>query len=308
MDYNLKIGDIVAFKAEDDWLSKAIAWFTQTDVSHAAMVYTEDSIIEMGASGIAVHNIQISAGDSIYVMRLKSDPDAAPLIRSADVYLNAEVRYDFPALFILAGLLIYKRIVPTKRLLKLMNLILSSACSALDKMLNSFIYHGSAPAMICSQLVYQIYYDCGDEYRIQIENGCVFNSRISEEAPGSIRLIDLIDSEEYDPPHMVMSSPLVDIELTDAIMEDFYKTLCTSQRETMGSSFNSSAPLPEMDKTLELAVKFMKLLERLLEITGYEMPIESLFITPGDLVYHAVNLENEGMLRLQRLHGSKNKR
>lgn len=298
----LKAGDIVAFKAGNDWLSKAIAWFTQTDVSHTAMAYSEDSIVEMGAYGIGVHKIDISGGDSVYVMRLTSILDAAPLIRSADAYINTKIRYDFPALFILAGLLIYKRIVPTSPLLKITNLILSSACTALDKMLNNILYQSSAPTMICSQLVYQIYYDCGSEYRILIENGCVFNSPIEEGTPNSVRLIDLVGSGNHPAqPAILISSPLENIAMFDTIMKEFYELLCSSEQDAGDNRTLIDISAREMDNTLALTARFLDLVERLLEITGYDMPPESLFVTPGDLVYHALNLENKGTVNLQRL-------
>lgn len=34
----LKCGDILVFKAGNNWLSKTIAWLTDSDVSHAALM------------------------------------------------------------------------------------------------------------------------------------------------------------------------------------------------------------------------------------------------------------------------------
>ncbi|WP_342759210.1 hypothetical protein [Kineothrix sedimenti] len=305
MKYNLKKGDIVVFKAEDDPLSKAIAWFTKTDVCHAAMVYSGDSIIEVGASGIGVHEIGISEGDEVYVMRLNPELDAAPLIRSANAYLDAKVRYDFPALFILAGLLIFKKIYPSSPLIKITDLILSSACYALDKIINSIIYQDDTPAMICSQLVYQIYYDCGGDYRIRIENGCVFNSQAVDGAPGSIRLIDLAKDNTFTPPILPISSFPAGIAISDGLMQELYELLVSSEQGSDTSMAHVGLLPQELNKTLALTAKFVELLERLLEITGYDMPLEALFVTPGDLVYHAQNLKNTGTVKLTRLHTSR---
>lgn len=305
MNYNLKKGDIVVFKAEDDALSKAIAWFTKSDVSHAAMVYSEDSIVEMGASGIGVHEIEISEGDEVYVMRLSPELDAAPLIRSADVYLDAKVRYDFPALFILAGLLIFKKIYPSSPLIKITDLILSAACCALDKIINSIIYQDDTSAMVCSQLVYQIYYDCGGDYRIRIENGCVFNSQDADGAPGSIRLIDLARDNTFPEPDLLMSALSSSIAISDGLMQELYELLVSSEQGSDTSVAHVGLLPQELNKTLALTAKFIELLERLLELTGYNMPLEALFVTPGDLVYHAENLKNTGTVTLTRLHTSR---
>lgn len=304
MNYNVKRGDIVVFKASGDWLSKAIAWFTQTDVSHAAMVYSADSIIEVGAHGIGVHKMAILDGDSVYVMRLKSNLSATPLIQSADAYLQAKVRYDFPALLILAGLLIYRRIVPSLPLMKLVNLILSAACATLDKALNRILHQSDGPFMICSQLVYQIYYDCGENYRIQIENGAVFNSQLTAGPADSICLVDLAKVGKRTPADMFMASS-DEVSVSNQDMKEFYELLCASEQKNDKAAPDIIIASVEMDKTLALTVKFLDLLERLLESAHYDIPLEALFVTPGDLVYHAVNLENEGTINLQRVHSVK---
>lgn len=63
----LKCGDVLVFKAGDNWLSKTIAWFTDSDVSHAAMMLDDKRMVEMSASGIYVSNVEALEGDSTMI-------------------------------------------------------------------------------------------------------------------------------------------------------------------------------------------------------------------------------------------------
>ena len=55
----LKPGSVVVFKAGDNWVGKAIAWLTDSDVSHAAMMLENMAMVEMGASGIRVGPVEV---------------------------------------------------------------------------------------------------------------------------------------------------------------------------------------------------------------------------------------------------------
>lgn len=303
MKQTLNKGDIIVFKAENDWLSKAIAWFTKSDVSHAAMAYSEDSIVEVGANGIGVHKVDISEGENVYVMRLSSHPDATPLINTANAYLDAKVRYDFPALFILAGLLIYRRIIPTNKLLRITNRIISACGLMLDEMIQHAILHHPDRAMVCSQLVYQIFYDCGGEYRIQIVNGSLQNSALQEDA--SIRLCDLLSEsktlakEEADTD--VMKSSLTPEE-TKELAKELYDALCETEPQNKENLIHLTvAETSQINSTLSAAEQFLSKLENFLHLIKCDMPLDAMFVTPGDLVYHAVNLKQEGTLSLERI-------
>ncbi|MDE6203613.1 MAG: hypothetical protein K2G19_09090, partial [Lachnospiraceae bacterium] len=111
MSAAIKKGDMILFFAGDTWLSKSISYLTNSEVTHAAMVYSDDAIIEILADGVQVNKIadwnNVGKGKKAYVMRHKPELDYAPLKRSADAYLNADVSYDFPGLYLLGALLIY---------------------------------------------------------------------------------------------------------------------------------------------------------------------------------------------------------
>lgn len=307
MKQTLTKGDIIIFKAENDWLSKAIAWFTQSDVCHAAMAYSEDSIVEVGASGIGVHKVDISDGDNIYVMRLVSEPNPEPLIASADAYINAKVRYDFPKLFILAGAIIYRRIVPTTDVLHISNEILTVCTFMLDEMIQHALLHHTDQAMVCSELVYRIFYDCGREYQIQIVDGCLWNSPITEDIVDSIRLYDYLpaknitagsSTDDLTLPEKDYLAAFPTLEETEDLAERLYTALCQSEIKLQeNQNIRKEAVAP----TLSKAEKFLSKLQYFMELVKCDLPVEAMFITPGDLVYHSKNLKKQGSLYLKRL-------
>lgn len=296
----LNQGDIIVFKAEDDWLSKAIAWFTQSDASHAAMVYSEDSIVEVGAYGIGVHKVTAVPGDGVYVMRLCQQLPAAPLVESADHYLSAEVRYDFPALFILAGLLIFRRIMPDTRVFHAVYDVLLLASVKLDEAIQKKLLHKDSPAMVCSQLVYQIFNDCPEPYRIQIENGCVVPENDMGQQLG-IRLYDMLTEENETG---VWKALEITEDMASYIEDEQYlaKKLYEVLQQAKEENTDSLTLKPgKKEEVLDLAKHFVKGLEYFLKLCQCHMPLEALFVTPGDLVYHAKNLTQVGTLDLTRV-------
>lgn len=296
MERTWEKGDVIIFKADDDWLSKAISWFTQSDVSHAAMVYSEDSIVEMGASGIGVHQMVLSEGDEVYLLRHTSNLNVDPLIQTANHYLKAEIRYDFPALVILAGLLIYRRIIPTSRLADITERILKNAALKVDEMIDDALYHSSEKALVCSSLVYQIYYDCGSDYQIIIENG-----NLTERTPptiNSIRLIDFVAKYSDNISSTSFSHSSRFLREQNELKETDYRELYFS---LYGSELIATEP-PAYHSLLAPAFYFLSELERLLELLHCDIPLDALFVTPGDLAHHAVNLEKIGTFNIERLH------
>lgn len=308
MNKKLTKGDIILFKAEDDWLSRAIAWFTQSDVSHAAMAYSEDSIVELGARGVSVDKVDVSEGEGIYVMRLVPEMDPAPLIASADAYLNAGVRYDYPDLFILAGMLIYKRIPSTYDVLHISNKILTVCGFMLDEMIQHALLHHTDQAMVCSEFVYNVFYDCGKDYRIQIEDGCIWEGRLTDETDRTLRLFDSLSPENLNTDSFTNDTALLEDENTPApenakqLAQILYEALC--QSETLPGTDNT---LPDenvsakFSQTVSAAEKFLSKLKYFLELVKCDLPLEAMFITPGDLAYHAVNLEKQRECSLKRI-------
>lgn len=302
MSTKLNKGDIIIFKAEDDWLSKSIAWLTNSDVSHAAMVYSENSIIEIGIRGIGIHKVNTSNGRGAYIMRLKAEVDAEPLIQSADKYYRSKIQYDFPALFLLAGLLVRKKFNPTTRLLSITNRILSSACLELDKYMQKVILHHGERDMVCSQLVYQIFYDCGGSYQIQIKQ----KKKFSLLAVNHSSAICLEDLAENLPENNSLKQPLsnylpeLDNTVINSEAKELYTALCESEKAVAALGNDFSQSIPDLQEGALNARKFLDKTKELLSLAGSDFPMDAMFITPADLAYHTSNLKLQGQIGITR--------
>lgn len=253
MNKKLTKGDIILFRAEDDWLSRAIAWFTESDVSHATMAYSEDSIVELGARGVSVDKVDVSEGEGIYVMRLVPEMDSAPLIAAADAYLNAGVRYDYPDLFILAGMLIYKRIPPTRDVLHISSKILTVCGFMLDEMIQHALLHHTDQAMVCSEFVYNVFYDCGNDYRIQIKDSCIWEGDMKEETYGMLRLFDFLS-----PKNINADSFTNDTALPENGNASFTQENTGQLAQMLYEALRQSESLPDADSICQNGTKSAK--------------------------------------------------
>ena len=228
----------------------------------------------------------------------------APLLRSADNYLNAKTRYDFPGLFLLAGLLIYKDFSLTSKLLPVFDRIFAAAVWKLDEFLQQASRHSDEPAVVCSQLIYQIFYDCGGEYRIKIENGVFFQSNknlsfneASIIAGKEVRLIDLLEAAPVVKNDSVFLSAPASSDTEEALAKELYEALTAAPEPVKNGLLSQDG----LSHTLSLADSFLSKLKALLSTTKSPLTPEGMFVTPADMVYHSTNLTHEGMLSLKRI-------
>lgn len=284
-----KPADIIIFEAGDDWLGKSIAWITKSTVSHAALYRPENELVEMGINGIGVSKFHTEEkGEKAYVLRLDPERDPAPVLAAADKYLQAKIRYDFPALVMLGGLLIYRTIRPTPKLQKVTDLIIRAACQLLDKILQKATK--TTGAMVCSQLVYQCYLDSGEDYYIRLHDSDLANASME-----TVCLRNLLDEENEtlaapspaEVPPETASDP-------NALARELYKALTEEADE------NAMQDTAVSGELLNSAKRFLKLIEAILEKSGDVIPTEALFVTPGDMLNHAVNLTQVAIVNIER--------
>ena len=279
----MKVGDVVILEADDSWISRSIALLTDSSVSHAAMIYEPDRFIEMGLSGIGVHGFHEDVkGRMAYIRRLSPERDTAPLVAVARGYLDEKVKYDMPSLFLLAGLLVYRHMRPTQRLGKITGFILRKVCGALDVLLNRIANPGEAHLMVCSQLVYQCYHDCGSEYALRLHHGMLQDMN---SADGTIRLVDCLDGAVSD------AAAPVTMEFASLSDDALAKALC----EALTESRDAAQPVlaaAQLGGVLGSARDFVALVEKLLEKLDIDLPVEALFVTPADLLVHCENLSD----------------
>lgn len=293
MNNDIKIGDILIFEAENDWISKSIAILTNSEVSHAALIHKDMTLAEMGLSGIQSNKFHIDEnGRKVYQLRLSPEKDATPVAEAAESYINAKVPYDKPSLYILAGLLIYRSIRrPTARWRRITDLIISAACLALDKMINKHVHGPDTKVMVCSQLVYQCYLDCGNDYKIRINNGL-----LQDQVSNGIRIADIIDDNKDTDFAEALDTSITDLGSvnSDELAKELYETLTVED--------NNDELLTETDLvgTAGKAKKFINLLEKLMDRLSIKIPLDALFVTPADLLNNAENLKQISTFKMER--------
>lgn len=295
-----RAGDILIFQAEDDWIGKSIALLTKSDVSHSSILLTPDSMAEMGGNGISVNRIEDAPqGRESYLLRLDPEKDPAPLVAAAQAYVEAGTRYDFPDLVILAGLLIYRAVRPTPRWQKITDLILNQACVMLDKLLDKLLHKGEkSPAMVCSQLVYQCYYDCGADYRIVLKDALLQDAV----APDTVCLASLIDELPGDAGRMTAENTSGEGEDSLTREDEDPEKLAKELYEALLETENNSLLLTtELSGTVSRVTEFLDLVEKILEKSGVNLPVPAMFVAPSDLLEHAVNLKQCGTVTVKRM-------
>lgn len=295
---NLQSGDILVFEAGDNWLSKCIAKLTDSNVSHAAMCYQDGTIVEMGSGGIVCSKCKEAAGgDNAYLLRLNPERDTAPLLAAAKKYLDEGVYYDYPDLVFFAGLIIYRAVRSTKRWQKIMDYILELACAELDKMINRMIHKDHKKAMVCSQLVYQIYLDCGENYKIQIHDGLLLQG--NHILPEQICLAELAARCDDTPVKNAGSRESLATEEREepdmeAVFKEFYEAM-----EESGQEDCVLCTAGDLNSLADKAKKFLDKMEEILERAGVELPVYALFVAPSDLL-KADNLDHKGTVQVAR--------
>lgn len=289
MTNSVQAGDILLFEApQESLLSRCIAALTNSTVSHAAVFCGNGKIIEMGSSGIMANKIKFEAGSqNTYAMRLAKSPDPAPIVTNAEKYLKQEVNYDYVSLFILCGLIIYREHHPTEKWQKVANLAMRIGLKKLDQLLNQQFKKGSKPVMMCSQLAYQCYLDSGKNYRIKFKQSLLQDQdRVS--ANGSACIADLLgelpNSEEVDT--AFETKPVVEIS-NDKLAKKMLEAL-DEEQNTNDQLDQVATWSPEV---LNLAKQFLDTAEKWLEKINPDIPLESLFVTPADLLEHSSNLQ-----------------
>ena len=286
MREKIKLGDIIVFDGTNDWLSKTICLMTNSTVSHAAMIYSNHEIVEMEHKGILVSPFRISKGSKAHLLRLTKEQPTEPIILAARKYVEEGIKYDFPALVLLAGLIIYRNVLPTPRFQKITDLVLTGACFILDQFLNSLL-HKEKPVktMICSQLVYQIYLDCGKEYKIQIKD--ILGNHNFKQYKETIKLVDLAKGQNGMNMHSVSFK---ENSFFDKIVDEqlLIKELCLALTEWQ--ELDEIISGVDIESTLQKVSTFIGLLEKILAEMQLDIPVPALFITPADLYERAFNL------------------
>lgn len=311
----LVTGDILLFSyVKDDLESKLIALLSQSDVSHAAMVYEDTTkIIEEVPDYATINELQERIIDrTITVMRLKGIKEGSKVTDIAKKYVDKNTPYAMMSLPFIGVYLLCKDITCDIRFQKFICKIVKLGLEGLIGMIYREDIGGTLP-MVCSQYVYHCYKEAGQDYEIQLNTNqnSVLN-RVKKilqtdrwTKDGTLQQL----SESY----FSKNNQKIETDKIECINEELYKELADIMKQTKVNQIE----LQQLNKDDELEDEFVictyticKTLCDLINkqynlMTSQDSPcqvvetiqaLSEYFITPGDLKSNTKNLECLGIL------------
>lgn len=155
---DLKDGDVLLCVADpNDCVSWVITYFTNAEVSHAALTYDAKNNVLVDAAGNHVRTALITDylndGRPIHVMRYQYNQNLKPVLASAKNFLDKQEPYANSTLVMLAAVLLLTKNIPQTSLAKkALTKLIKLVCGELMKLINKKVYPNSEP-FVCSQFV-----------------------------------------------------------------------------------------------------------------------------------------------------------
>lgn len=297
----LKNGDVVLFSPEKgSFLSEAICLLTDSNVSHAAMVYNvngdeNSNIIEESPPQVAINNAKMRFTDRIiYVRRLQGNLDMTPVIKQSELFLNEGIPYNDPELYMLGLLLVYKKISLTNPLQEVIIKILKKLSLELVDIIDKKIYKGKK-AMICSEFVDECYNNAGDSYKLIIKNGVLSSSKLIN-CTEDKNLVDM--SLNFLDNNIVLGSPLLEQE--EMSVERLAEELCNELRKNLEATTEIKTEL--LQSVQKFAILHHKIRNGFDAEESHALKSlksdESMFVFPCDLLNSCENLDEVGVIEI----------
>lgn len=303
----LKQGDVLLFSPEKgSFISWAITFLTNSNVSHAAMFFNEDdkTIIEETPPQVAVNKADERFKErTIYVKRLKSSLTMTPVINQSKTYLNNKEPYDDVGLYMVGILLLYKKFTPDTLQQRTIIKILKKITSAVTKYINKYKYPDKTP-MVCSQFVAQCYAGAGNEYELIIENGTL--DAVAEPTESILdQVLDIVKNQK-----VRSTQPLLMATNDIGIWEqESSEHLCKELQSVMTSKAQNATD-ELSDEFIDAVAQFSyihhivssgitKADPNLCEAHHFLQKLhddENMFTFPADLMDHCTNLEQVGTI------------
>lgn len=302
---DLKRGDVVLFSAEKgSFISWAITYLSDAPVSHAALFYDEQeqTIIEETPPRVAVNPAaKRFQGRTITARRFSADPlpSLAPVTAAAQHYLNDEAPYADSDLYLIGMLLIYRKFTPDILQQRVITRLLKKATLALSEMLDKRKHPGQTP-MVCSQFVAQCYQDAGAAYELKFRHARLEADRLD----AGRSLLDQVADQVR-----VLDAAALDAAVNQEALPSA-EALCEELHVVMEGA--GQAEQTDVDATPELSralVQFAQMHQRLqagerdlvsepMAALQHLHSYQALFVTPGDLLKHCLNLQTVGTLQI----------
>jgi len=303
---DLKTGDVLLFSPEKgSFISWAITFLTDANVSHAAMFYNKEdnTIIEETPPQVAVNEAtERFTGRKIHVRRLKEITDLDKVISASTTFLNEKEPYDNTGLYFVGALLIYKKFTPDTIKQRIIVKILQKVTASIVNYINKHKHPGELP-MVCSQFVAQCYEDAGAQYKLQITNA---RMRIMNSQNESVSLLDQaitsqsnLDKESSWSELLKSNVRLNEIQETDEELCEELKDAFTMTNIVEDSSTTLSQELIDAVSDFGHAHHLLNANNELRtnkQTTSFGIlkDMENMFVTPGDLLNHCSNLQDIG--------------
>ena len=161
-DKEVKAGDVLLSYGKS-CISEAIWYLDKGDYSHAGIFDGKNSV-DMHKEGICVENLNLlnRRQSYIHVYRFVSKEGkemgekgwpSTPVEKIIETYKKKKPEYDFPQLFMLAVLVILKRVPGDERLKKIIKELLIRLIEVIKK----YIFPDGEERFVCSGLVYKCY-------------------------------------------------------------------------------------------------------------------------------------------------------
>ena len=153
--HGLLPGDILLFRGESI-ISKMICWIDSSDVSHAGLYLGNNQVAEAlinGNPGLNVNELSLDGSEWVMARRLGESQAFEPISRIANSYLGKGNRYAFEQLFLLAVILLTRKINLDSPVLRRIAL---GVFDRANEFVNQMLDRGREP-MICSEFVFRTY-------------------------------------------------------------------------------------------------------------------------------------------------------
>lgn len=297
-------GDVFLFEHDDSCISRLICRLSGSPISHAAMYFENEMIIEEGLPHIGTRPVTKLGDRVVHVRRYRrSEASCKPLLAAAQKRLDAEEPYSMGNLVTVGILLVFNAWKPDARWA--VKQALSALCILLAKAID-YKKTGGKHGATCSQLVFEMYEEAG--FPLTIDRKCAADANSEDRS-----LVSLAMSYDGPGPALDAVAGCPENASRDTSSFDFEKMCCVllsvlGEQDTTITAANTSDALdPELYGEL---VRFADLLRRAdcpdeagpaannvtdwaKRALAHLLENYSGFVTPGQLYSDCPDLDNE---------------
>jgi hypothetical protein len=159
---DLQPGDIILSRSTNI-MAKMIRWADDSDVSHAGLYIGNNQVAEaliVGNSGLNINPLSFDGTEWVMARRLRDRQPYGPIEVIANSYLAQGNRYGFEQLFLLALILLTRKV--NFELNPMLRRIAVGVMDKANEFVNQLLDEGREP-MICSEFVFRTYDEAMDD-------------------------------------------------------------------------------------------------------------------------------------------------